>query len=1065
MVSVFTDCATRLLEALTREIKYPSGLCWNVLCAVDDDWENAVCDLKPRSPPPETLAVSSTVISLQCLAFEDAEVAKPVVGATGDSLICSVALDNAKQSFAMVTIAVLNATAPPVLLRVPVRPVKPSPPVNVTHNQTVEGQLILSWSDASPLAASPERCEVRYTFNSTRPVWQVMHVSGEPRVFLDLRPRLNYTFQARCSVAAQPPLWSDWSQPHHIYLDTVSYIPEKVVVKPGQNVTVYCVFNDRSAANASSAIWNANLIHLLPTRQYTTVNQWVSQITVLPSKNRLYDLLQCTQEWNIPYSQIYVEGAAIDITCETSGDIDEMTCSWENNHLTKLNFLSRSFQWANVPCDVMERRERAGKVVGETRQATCQPARQGERGWSCTIRPLRMNCYKLWLEVDSKLGPVRSRALYVTPTDHVKPHKPSGVKAMSESRRVLRVMWEPPVLPVEGLQCQVRYHSPSAASAQPEWKVQSPTRDSWVEVTVADMCHVYVVQVRCMSTRGTGYWSDWTESVYAVPQNSRAPDNGPDFWRVLEDDPHRNMTNVTLLLKHLPTEEQSYCVDGFVVQRQTSWGSVVSEKVDKVSSYSFEWNQDVHTVSVEAYNSLGSSTSNTKMTLERQFKRHCVATFHVEVINSSCVSLLWSLLANSSVPQTMVVQWSALKPQDSDHHSTAGDPWARLTYTEHTQYLRGDFFAAEKYGFTLYPVFADGEGEPAYTIVTRGDPAAYMLLMIITFLSIVLLVTLVLSQNQMKRLVWKDVPNPYNCSWAKGLDFKKANTIDHLFQLPDALPGWPLLLPTEIFCEAVIVDKKNNLPPPTTALDEVAAVSVAPDSTPNTIFSVASASAPSLAPGSASGPSEPQTAVATAASSSQSSVTYATVLLRDPSVRLSYKSDGSDGGGGGGSSSSDEGNFSANNSDISGSFGGGLWELESCRDGETDDPRRSCSYNSVEEFSVTSDQEDDEGVREDKDLYYLGMDYEVEEGEEEGMEREGEEREAMKLVLLKSAVLCRGDCSVGSNLLLRPEEEDPKTCADFAPAYLPQFETALSTTQLRREPPECTPPSVGHGTT
>ena len=26
---------------------------------------------------------------------------------------------------------------------------------------------------------------------------------------------------------------------------------------------------------------------------------------------------------------------------------------------------------------------------------------------------------------------------------------------------------------------------------------------------------------------------------------------------------------------------------------------------------------------------------------------------------------------------------------------------------------------------------------------------------------------------RMKRLVWKDVPNPYNCTWAKGLDFKK----------------------------------------------------------------------------------------------------------------------------------------------------------------------------------------------------------------------------------------------------------------------------------------------------
>ena len=52
-------------------------------------------------------------------------------------------------------------------------------------------------------------------------------------------------------------------------------------------------------------------------------------------------------------------------------------------------------------------------------------------------------------------------------------------------------------------------------------QVQSPTGASWTEVSVADMCRVYVVQVRCISTRGVGYWSDWTESVYSVPLNSR----------------------------------------------------------------------------------------------------------------------------------------------------------------------------------------------------------------------------------------------------------------------------------------------------------------------------------------------------------------------------------------------------------------------------------------------------------------------------------------------------------------------------------------------------------------
>lgn len=34
----------------------------------------------------------------------------------------------------------------------------------------------------------------------------------------------------------------------------------------------------------------------------------VSQVTMRPSETGMYDLLQCTQKWNIPYSKIYVEG-------------------------------------------------------------------------------------------------------------------------------------------------------------------------------------------------------------------------------------------------------------------------------------------------------------------------------------------------------------------------------------------------------------------------------------------------------------------------------------------------------------------------------------------------------------------------------------------------------------------------------------------------------------------------------------------------------------------------------------------------------------------------------------
>ena len=40
-----------------------------------------------------------------------------------------------------------------------------------------------------------------------------------------------------------------------------------------------------------------------------------------------------------------------------------------------------------------------------------------------------------------------------------------------------------------------------------------------VEVLVSDVCGVYQVQVRCRPTNGTGYWSDWTQTVHSTTLN------------------------------------------------------------------------------------------------------------------------------------------------------------------------------------------------------------------------------------------------------------------------------------------------------------------------------------------------------------------------------------------------------------------------------------------------------------------------------------------------------------------------------------------------------------------
>lgn len=291
-----------------------------------------------------------------------------------------------------------------------------------------------------------------------------------------------------------------------------------------------------------------------------------------------------------------------------------------------------------------------------------------------------------------------------------------------------------------------------------------------------------------------------------------------------------------------------------------------------------------------------------------------------------------------------------------------------------------------------------------------------------------------------------------------------------MFHRPEGLQAWPPLLPSENISTVVIVDEVD--------LSALNTDLAQPSLAPITPESAASFSIP-LVPGLKSEADQPQPvpseeqldaalpfALNLDALTSfslgvnhvepprvqpleskdyltQSSVTYATVLLRDPQQeqRLHYK-DGS----GSGSSSSDEGNFSANNSDISGSFPGGLWEL--------DDPRRSCSYNSVEELSETSEQEDEGEVRGEKNLYYLGMEYPGEESEEDEEQTDVE----TKSELLKNVVLSREGCSTESRPLLELGDSTqlPPMCG-FSPFYLPQFRTAQCDGQDAAQPQDGEP--------
>ncbi|NWI80902.1 LEPR protein, partial [Dryoscopus gambensis] len=693
--------------------------------------------------------------------------------------------------------------------------VEPEAPVDLRLELAERGRVELCWSSPAP-PPFPLRYQVRICAPPGLGRCQMLQVALETSVAID-NALLDSpsSVQVRSRNRGGPGFWSDWSTPYNLTLGAqVLYFPPKTLTTAGSNISFLCIYKNKSKpVEAQEVVWWLNLAEEIPASQYSLVNNRVSKVTLFnlkatkPRGSFFYNALYCchqSRECHHRYAELYVVDMDFNISCETDGYLTKMTCRWSANPTTLLlGRLQLRYYRSQIYCADFP----SPSPNSEVKECHLQ----GNHSYECTFQPIfLLSGYTMWIEFEHFLGTLESSPTCVIPADVVKPLPPPSVGAeLTRNLGLLNVSWTQPLFASRDLTFQIRWNAGNREETPWQLYDVPSSAGSSAVIQVEQLCVEYVVQVRCRELDGSGFWSDWSRAAQTLVQDIRAPSQGPEFWRIISEDPVRKQRNVTLLWKPL-TENQSLCsVSRYIIKHQTPGNTSWEESVDHGTSWSFPWIEPTHTVTILAMNSVGTSAINSNLTLSQQMSKvDAVQSLSAYLVNSTCVVVVWSLALQTPGITSFVIEWQNLNKEEEMK-------WLRVPPDLRKYFIYDHFILIEKYQFSLYPVFAGGVGKARATdqfakggFETGNNGSLHVVLPIVFSTSVLLLGALLVSHQRMKKLLWEDVPNPKNCSWAQGVNFQQPETLEHLFaKHPEPMPFEPLLLEAEIMLEDISVTK------------------------------------------------------------------------------------------------------------------------------------------------------------------------------------------------------------------------------------------------------------------
>ncbi|XP_023574115.1 leptin receptor isoform X1 [Octodon degus] len=813
-----------LVSTVESPVSQQLGVDWNLQCWMQGDLKLFICSGEPLLKSLfQNYDLQAQLFHVLAEAAEDAHLAPQKGGF--ESVQCNGSREGRWECRVPVPTAKLNSTLlmyvkitaaggtfqSPLMSARPINVVKPDPPLDLHMEITEDGNLNISWYSPT-LAPFPLQYQVKYSENSSTVLREVDETVSAPALLADsVLPGCSYEARVRSRRLDGPGVWSDWSAPRVfttqgiqnptqslvwvVHMQSlklckaateqrkyVMYFPPKILTSAGSNVSFHCVYkNETMIVSSEEIVWWVNLAEEIPPSQYYAVSDRVSKVTFLDVKATkprgvfTYDAVYCCQGHHCHhrYAELYVIDVNINISCETDGHLTKMTCRWSADPARSL--VGSSWQlWyhrSSLYCS-----DRASlHPISEPKDCYLQQ----DGFYECIFQPIfLLSGYTMWIRVNHSLGSLDSPPTCIVPESVVKPLPPANVKAeITANIGLLKISWEKPIFPENKLQFQIRY---GLRGQETQWKTHevADIKTRSASVPVRDLCVVHAVQVRCRRLDALGYWSDWSSAAYTAVTDVKVPARGPEFWRRVNGDATKRERNVTLLWRPLMKSDSLCSVRRYVVKHQTARDGTWSEDAGDRTQLTFLWAEPAHTVTVLAINSIGASLANFNLTFSWPVSEvNVVQSLGAYPLNSSCVILSWILSPGDYSLMHFIIEWKNLDEDDEIK-------WLRIPSSVKKYYIHDYFIPIEKYQFSLYPIFSEGVGKPktinGFTKADEGHPndaGLYVIVPIIISSSVLLLGTLLISRQRMKKLFWEDVPNPKNCSWAQGLNFQKRTDI------------------------------------------------------------------------------------------------------------------------------------------------------------------------------------------------------------------------------------------------------------------------------------------------